>query len=394
MEKNGLDAYTKYLDCITKKYTEARNPKEKDKPKKPFQGAFYRTQKEVEERFGKKRNGDTVTIQDEERAHPWCQPPHSMPLFNGPLMRAWYTDSKGILRHGIAWLARGLHIALTTAEERKDFLGRHAYWGSRARTPFVSFTNKIYVIDAIIHSIIPKELLRNGILEKDCDAKITLINPNVRINAGYTILKMKEELDYYKVQPKCGWLERGGISFFENEYLIPYYSNIDEVVGTWYWRDILKWMEKYWASSAGGNHRNCRFAIHDQDCQLAALRAWYEAVAFPKWEAHEKARLAGIKCVIGKSGCIDTSNGGCVCNSNSSHKGQYISTCSTPLFFRDIVLLSQVFRVATPNCLHIQQHFPQTDLNENLNHILQFQPPRVITPLHLVSQNSAECYRD
>jgi len=43
---------------------------------------------------------------------------------------------------------------------------------------------------------------------------------------------MKEELKYYIVQPKCGWLERGGVSFFEKEYLIPYYSNIDEVIGT------------------------------------------------------------------------------------------------------------------------------------------------------------------
>ncbi len=88
MAKNGLGAYTKYLDCITKKYKEARNPKTKEKPKKPFEGAFYRTQKEVEERFGKKAHGNKITIQDEERAHPWCQPPHSMPLFSGPLIRA------------------------------------------------------------------------------------------------------------------------------------------------------------------------------------------------------------------------------------------------------------------------------------------------------------------
>jgi hypothetical protein len=140
------------------------------------------------------------------------------------------------------------------------------------------------VIERVTRTFIDKEAER-GIELTTC--KLSLINPNARLAAGFPILGMKNEMEHYNVKPRCGDLSSNRKeSFFDHEYLLPFYSGIKEVVGTWLWRDIIAWMNEN------------RKAFND----------WYIEEAMPKFEAHENARVEGKEYVVASGGCV------CCCN--------------------------------------------------------------------------------
>jgi len=280
LKEHGLTRFIPYVDELKRKYKNALNAKSKPKVKhKPYP----RTREALERLLGRIKDGPNLTIKDEEANHRWSVPPN-VELRSRPLMRAWWFNSECLIHHGFGFFSGGSDILLETAEQRSLAIGDHADWGNRRKTPFISTATSLSVIDRIMNTFVDKEAER-GIEITTC--KLTLINPNARLAAGFPILGMKKEIEYYKVKPRCGDLssDREG-SFFNHEYLLPFYSGIKEIVGTWLWRDIIAWMNV--------NHKN--------------LDEWYREVALPKFKAHERARIEGKEYVVAGGGCV------CCCN--------------------------------------------------------------------------------
>jgi hypothetical protein len=280
LEEHGLTRFIPYVDELKRKYKNALNAKSKPKVKhKPY----ARTRETLERLLGRIKDGPNLTIKDEEANHPWSVP-QNVELRSRPLMRAWWFNSECLIHHGIGFFSGGSDILLETAEQRSLAIGDHADWGNRRKTPFISTATSLSVIDRIMNTFVDKEAER-GIEITTC--KLTLINPNARLAAGFPILSMKKEIEYYKVKPRCGDLssDREG-SFFNHEYLLPFCSGIKEIVGTWLWRDIIAWMNV--------NYKN--------------LDEWYREVALPKFKAHERARIEGKEYLVAGGGCV------CCCN--------------------------------------------------------------------------------
>ena len=166
---------------------------------------------------------------------------------------------------------------------------------------------------SIARSTIAKDL-RSG--HNRATGKITVINPNVRIALGIAILRMKDEMKHYDVPPP-----RGVMAEHWREWILPFVAGLEEIVGTWLWRNVMEWIIDFWATEAGAAHPGCKKTPkgeynHSHACKAAALEAWYEAVALPKWKSHEQARLAKEPLKYADDGCVLVSSGGCVCNSN------------------------------------------------------------------------------
>jgi hypothetical protein len=284
LKKHGLAAYIPYVDAMKRKCKMALNVKSKPKVKhKPYP----RTGEALERLLGRIKDGPNLTVKDEEFSHPWSVATN-VAISLKPLMRGWWFNSECLIHHGIGFFSGGSDILLDTAQKRNLAIGDHADWGNRRKTPFISTATSLSVISRIMNTFVDKETER-GIELTTC--KLTLINPNARLAAGFPILSMKNEIEHYKVKPRCGNLASYGEGgFFNHEYLLPFYSGIKEIVGTWLWRDIIAWM------NVNGKERG------------KELEEWYKAVALPKFRAHEQARIEGREYVVAGGGCV------CCCN--------------------------------------------------------------------------------
>jgi hypothetical protein len=259
LKKHGLTAYIPYVDAMKRKCKNALNVKSKPKVKhKPYP----RTREAFERLLGRIKDGPNLTIKDEEVSHPWSVATN-VAISLEPLMRVWWFNSECLIHQRHWLLLRWLRHSPGHGPEAESRYWRSRRLGKPSQTPFISTATSLSVISRIMNTFVDKETER-GIELTTC--KLTLINPNARLAAGFPILSMKNEIEHYKVKPRCGNLASYGEgSFFNHEYLLPFYSGIKEIVGMWLWRDIIAWM-------------NVNVKERGKE-----LEEWYKAVALPKF---------------------------------------------------------------------------------------------------------------
>ncbi|TGO29289.1 hypothetical protein BPAE_0016g00110 [Botrytis paeoniae] len=188
----------------------------------------------------------------------------------GLFMRLFDPSSKSRLddaHHG--FLSAASALPLRTKEERQDFLRFHTYWRYRGLTQGISVTSHLSMLTS--DHILPRFYGTRKKTEMIC-ANLTLINGYAQITAGFPILRVTDEMRHYEVVSLYGDQEIYGISFFENEYLVPYCVVPDAIITTYKWRDIESWMKQ----------SKCSY----QD--------WYTTWAVPAYQAHEKARVEAL----------------------------------------------------------------------------------------------------
>ncbi|KAF5868592.1 putative cholesterol 7-alpha-monooxygenase protein [Botrytis fragariae] len=188
----------------------------------------------------------------------------------GLFMRLSDPSSKSRLdddHHG--FLSAAPALPLRTKKERQDFLRFHTYWRHRGLTQGISVTSHLSMLTS--DHILPRFYGTRKKTEMIC-ANLTLINGYAQIAAGFPILRVTDEMRHYEVISLYGDQEMYGISFFENEYLVPYCVVPDAIITTYKWRDIESWMKQ----------SKCSY----QD--------WYTTWAVPAYQAHEKARVEAL----------------------------------------------------------------------------------------------------
>ncbi|KAF7938609.1 uncharacterized protein EAE98_000947 [Botrytis deweyae] len=188
----------------------------------------------------------------------------------GLFMRLHDASSKSRLdddHHG--FLSAASALPLRTKKERQDFLRFHTYWRHRGLTQGISVTSHLSMLTS--DHILPRFYGTRKKTEMIC-ANLTLINGYAQIAAGFPILRVTDEMRHYEVVSLYGDQEMYGMSFFENEYLVPYCVVPDAIITTYKWRDIESWMKQ----------SKCSY----QD--------WYTTWAVPAYQAHEKARVEAL----------------------------------------------------------------------------------------------------
>ncbi|QSZ29396.1 hypothetical protein DSL72_003910 [Monilinia vaccinii-corymbosi] len=188
----------------------------------------------------------------------------------GLFLRLWDKASKSRIDdddHG--FLSASSDLSLRTRTERCNFLRDHTYWRHRRLTQGISITSHISMLTS--EHILPRF---NGTRKKTnmtC-ANLSLINGFAQIAAGFPILRVVDEMRHYNVVSRYGDQEQYGVSFFENEYLVPYCIVPNAIIITYKWRRIELWMK-------------LKGRTYDD---------WYRTFAVPVFLAHERARLAAI----------------------------------------------------------------------------------------------------
>ncbi|KAF7871620.1 hypothetical protein EAF04_003727 [Stromatinia cepivora] len=189
----------------------------------------------------------------------------------GLFLRLWDKASKSRIDdddHG--FVSASSDLPLRTVTERCNFLRNHTYWRHRGLTQGISITSHLSMLTS--DHILPRFYDARKKTEMIC-ANLTLINGYAQIAAGFPILRVVDEMRHYDVVSLYGDQELYGISFFENEYLVPYCVVPDAIIETYKWRDIESWMKKRKRSYAD----------------------WYETYAVPAYLAHEKMRLGMLE---------------------------------------------------------------------------------------------------
>ncbi|KAH6666971.1 hypothetical protein B0J14DRAFT_520379 [Halenospora varia] len=205
----------------------------------------------------------------EENIRPWMPQPGQkvgVEHTEGLLFRAWDQFSKGqICDNTVGMLSMASRTDLGTRTSRQRTIRNHANWGSTSATPYISTTSSI---DEIVNVRIPHFTQRQQKAKIKPNTKLTVINAKARLAAGLPVLRMNDELAYYEIQTPYGNQRNYKNSFYENEYLLPFRIGVNEIVGTWCWQDVQKWME-----ITGNTHYG-----------------WLREVILPAFEEHEAAR--------------------------------------------------------------------------------------------------------
>lgn len=221
---------------------------------------------------------------EEEKKHPWLPGKGNKQKLPELVMRAWDEISQCQIRDfRVGFLSGGSQGKLITDAQRKLSLTRHADWGNRYKTDYISTSISLEEIALMRVPHFQKRQKMKGI--KD-NTKLTLININARTAAGRPTVPAMENLLHYKVTTKYGKPRYEKGSFYTNEILLPFRSPPDEIVGTWAWHQVASWCKEHGASFKG----------------------WYDRVGYPAFQEHERIRLGGqpkpkSDCKIGCDCC-------------------------------------------------------------------------------------------
>jgi hypothetical protein len=237
------------LEAKFRKCVQTKQPK----PKNSL-GKYPETKKEVLDRI----QGP------EEEVHPWSITTSDQIPSGGILYRAWDKSSQcQILQVDFGLLAGGPHSNFKTEIGRNHDLQCHANWGNREKTPFISSTPSV---EDIVRTWIFG--FRRRQKPPITTTRVTAINVNARVEAGWPLLKMKTEMVHYKVEiPACCTP-----ATYENEYLLPFRVRQEEIIWTWHFNDIKKWLTEQGTDD---------------------IVVWEARVAKPMYAEHERSRKAG-----------------------------------------------------------------------------------------------------
>ncbi|KAI9648532.1 hypothetical protein NHQ30_003167 [Ciborinia camelliae] len=186
------------------------------------------------------------------------------------VLRLWDGSSVSRIRDDAVGMISGYSGPLDTVKKRQYYLRLHTNWGSRTKTPVISCTSHISQVAR--YWCFPR--FNHRCPSKILESKLSVINVHAVQAAGYPVLRLKDEMEYYMVEPKCN------NSDHEEEYLIPYRIPPDAIMTTFSWRFIRQWMD-----FKGEDHEG-----------------WYREFVIPLALAHEEVRQAKIKANITSMG--------------------------------------------------------------------------------------------
>lgn len=176
----------------------------------------------------------------EEEKQPWMYPapPTSLTGFKifplgarftfrvfDTFSRADFYEKSGNIAAGCYRIRIKGHKPLQTRKERNDLLGKHADYGSKTLTPFISADASVW---ATLQRARKKHEMGRGPI------RLAMIDNAVRKKLGYPFFQMKEELLYYAAEDPYG----RGYEFYETEILYPYIITPEEIVAVWEWDDL------------------------------------------------------------------------------------------------------------------------------------------------------------
>ncbi|KAE8443648.1 hypothetical protein EG329_001506 [Mollisiaceae sp. DMI_Dod_QoI] len=139
---------------------------------------------------------------EEENQRAWLHPRNSKSVMPELVMRAWDEMSECQIKDfRVGFLSGGSTCRLDTHERRQLWLKRHANWGNRFKTPFISTSTSLKEIGTIRVPHFQERQKRKGIRE---NTKLTLININARLAEGKPVLRMMDELIHYQVTTRQG----------------------------------------------------------------------------------------------------------------------------------------------------------------------------------------------
>lgn len=205
-------------------------------------------------------------------------PPTPSPA--GLLLRAVDDSSKGNIKSPEGGLtSQAFDYLLYTSKQRADALRNHANYRSRKATPFVSTTTSP---DEIAKNHLP-HLFQRAAVGEPFNGRIMIINAHARLAAGMPVISLKNELEHYKVHtPYCTVEDLVPKNpFFDNEHLLLFRANQEEIVGVWRWKELVEWSNKH------------GYTVLESDPDGGVERIfkkWFKAVAVPAFHQHEKSR--------------------------------------------------------------------------------------------------------
>ncbi|KAF4468897.1 hypothetical protein FALBO_4213 [Fusarium albosuccineum] len=166
-----------------------------------------------------------------------------------PLLRTWdhFSGSQPDEETG-DMLARAYDLPLRTVEARKSSLATHLVHREWKPTPFISFTSSWQKLQDLAN--FREQRPHRG------DQTITVIDPSVRLEAGWPILCVGDEMRYYGIPEPYG-MHR---SEHDNHHVCLWSVKKEEIVGHWDWNELS---------------RNPR---------------WYEEIIYPEFERFREQR--------------------------------------------------------------------------------------------------------
>ncbi|KAL9108621.1 MAG: hypothetical protein Q9227_006567 [Pyrenula ochraceoflavens] len=209
----------------------------------------------------------------EEDIHPWGVTPASLHALGKPLLRIWDQASQSQLQYceygnqimysEEGFLAGASDAKLIKNESRWTALDDHANWGNRRKTPFISTSTSIKEIAWRASKLKDRHHKAKGAF----NGKLSLINPHARVASGMTMLRMQDEMLYYKVP---GHAPR---DYYANEVLMLFRIAPEEIIRTYGWLEIED-------------------ALTSDSINI---EQWYEKYAMAEFTSHEDERIAGKK---------------------------------------------------------------------------------------------------
>lgn len=162
---------------------------------------------------------------DEENLRPWRVSEYSLnpKLFKRPLLRIW-DDVSGSHPTDNGMMARAPNMRLDNFESRQKSLNIHVDHSIWKDTPYISFTSSPDRIQSLAQYRMGKN---RGV------QKLTIIDPNTRIESGLPILDMTLEMYRYDVQDP-----HPGKKYYIDEYICLWQVKKAEIIGEWNWEDL------------------------------------------------------------------------------------------------------------------------------------------------------------
>ena len=170
-------------------------------------------------------------------------------------------------------LSQGSPIDLSTYAARKSGITKHLNWRNREPTAFISTTDSIsdFREKRISH------MLKRDRKSPTNTIKLIFINAIKRADEGWTTLKATKVMKIYAIET---WLTKDS-PWFYHEYLLPFRVSPTQIVATYCWPVVEKYMR-------------------DNDC---SFYTWFTTVVEPAFREHEAARKEG-RPVRSKAGCV------------------------------------------------------------------------------------------
>ncbi|CZR56783.1 uncharacterized protein PAC_06672 [Phialocephala subalpina] len=266
LKQDHLDDCLSMVEVMEEKYIKAMQPNSGPKTQ---QVSHPKTAEEHTKRLGG----------DEEKARPWLPTKKSKSEMPGLVMRAWDEMSQCQIKDfRVGFLSGGSANMLNSKVNRQFWLQAHANWGNRFKTPFISTSTSLHEIAEDRVPRFQRRQENKGVKE---NTKLTLINLHARQAAGNPAMWMMDELIHYDVTTKYGKPQYYARSFYTNEIILPFCVGPAEIVGTWAWHQVEKWVEDN-KSDFGG---------------------WYLQVGVPAFKEHERVRLGGTPMPKHNIGC-------------------------------------------------------------------------------------------